>query len=147
MFRMFQFFCFCLGMPLVLLIMCGCGGSGPTIVEGTVSINGNKLNHGTIKLTSSDGKSRTSPITAQGSYQITGGPTGEIIATVEVDKDRLAQIKTSLPKEFAEKYKDAPSSSEKIDPVPIDPKYSQSANGSKITVVPGRRQTINIDFK
>lgn len=133
---------------LGLLLLSGCADtSGPAIVEGKVSINGTPLNHGTLKLTSADGKSKTSPISPNGSYQVTDAPTGEVTATVEVNKAQLQAMQASKrtpPSPETSKVTLPPS--DVSAPVPIDPKYSQPANGEKITVSPGRKQTINIDF-
>lgn len=126
-------------------LLIGCGSSGPATVEGTVTINGAKLNHGTLKLTGSDGTSKTSPITSAGAYQINDAPTGEVTATVEVDKVRLAELqarKRSGPPPESKKFTMPPT--EDRPPVEIDAKYAQPANGKKITVSAGSRQTIDI---
>lgn len=129
------------------LCLTGCGGTtGPATVEGTVSIKGTKLNHGTVKITGADGKFKTSPISPAGTYQVNDAPTGDVAVTVEAEKSLKGMPTKTAPTGKTAKV-ELPPAGDATAPVPIPAMYSLTANAKKVHVNAGSRQTINIDFE
>jgi hypothetical protein len=126
------------------LALAGCGGDDTATVTGRVTYKGRPLNCGEVCFVAAgkDGKSRSAPIGADGTYTVTDAPTGKVRASVVVRAGQPAGA-AAQPK-----HKDAPPlPGSQVQPVTVPAKYASPAqSGLVYTLAPGS-QTIHVDLK
>jgi hypothetical protein len=68
---------------LLTLALGGCGSRNTGSISGTVSYKGQPLGNGSVVFVGKEGKGDSSPIGADGSYQVNRAPVGQVKITVE----------------------------------------------------------------
>lgn len=133
---------------LCALLLAGCG-ERQTIVEGTVSIKGTKLNNGRLTFHGASNK-YTTGITSEGTYKAISPPTGEVKVTVESENIAGGKAKTPPPPKGAPLAVDPNAAGGGgggvVNQIPIPPMYKELSNAETVTVQEGTTQKIDINF-
>lgn len=126
---------FAFSVPLVAsLFLVGCNSETPTgVVRGVVTLDGNRLENGSVSFSTPDGKQRGTGAVVDGAYEVKNAPVGKCKVGVSwVPRPSKEVIGDPDFKEF---------------PVTIPPEFAEGTSQLTFDVRKGFNQDLNIDMK